>query len=850
MTLTKIKTGGIQDDAVTSGKIPANAVGSSELADNAVDTAAIADQAVTLAKLEHGTSSNSGKFLRANNGADPTFETVNTDLVSDTTPQLGGDLDTNDFNIKYDNQHGPILGNNGDGLLYHTGSSLHLLNSGGSLNLNCDTIHLRSENNTETYLKGVKDGAVELRYNNSKKFETNNDGVIITGDLNLGSGTLFTNDNGKLRLGGSQDLEIYHDSNDSIISDLGAGSLLIRTNGTAVEINKTASEYMARFICDGAVQLYHNNSKKLETTSTGSTIHGVIRADTSMTGTPHLFSFGRGGQATSALSLYGAESAIEIVSNDDGTHGGSLLIRTVADGAGFVYNPTDNALELKLFSTIADNFGLHGAGSNVTMDTQLRVVKDGAVELYYNGTKQLETKSPGINVIGHVHATLTGSQISSGDPTAGDYLMLYHDGSNGYIQNGSGGITIRDVSGGNIEIQATDGETSILCNHNGAVELYYDNSKKFQTNGAGVDIFENLYLGDNVNLKLGTGADLQIYHTGTASKINNATGSLLIQSDAMSFHGNGGSETMAVFAKNGAVELYYDNSKKFETFSGGVRVHGELLMQNNSLYLNDNAKLRLGTGQDFNIFHDGTDNIFQSSGLHNFIFKPKDTDVGLKIIGDGGVELYYDNGKKLETTLTGVSITGNTLAVKPVKTIVNTNQDHSSNLRFQISLPNTSRMFKITGTFSFSGNGSGHIYADFGDWSDSHTANLEGVSYQIREGGNSTLEDVGNSRYHRVTASGFDFFNLEVLYEITLTTVAFANGNDTGTQNGGARPGAFGFIKYTHPSIGCALTTFTFQDIAASGTDRLQSFAWDIDGASGSVGNGEHTYVVEEYPLT
>ena len=79
MTLTKIKTGGIQDDAVTSGKIPANAVGSSELADNAVDTAAIADEAVTLAKLEHGTSSNSGKFLRANNGADPTFETVNTD---------------------------------------------------------------------------------------------------------------------------------------------------------------------------------------------------------------------------------------------------------------------------------------------------------------------------------------------------------------------------------------------------------------------------------------------------------------------------------------------------------------------------------------------------------------------------------------------------------------------------------------------------------------------------------------------------------------------------------------------------------------------------------------------------
>ena len=34
------------------------------------------DESVTLAKIEHGTSSNDGKFLRANNGADPTFETI------------------------------------------------------------------------------------------------------------------------------------------------------------------------------------------------------------------------------------------------------------------------------------------------------------------------------------------------------------------------------------------------------------------------------------------------------------------------------------------------------------------------------------------------------------------------------------------------------------------------------------------------------------------------------------------------------------------------------------------------------------------------------------------------------
>ena len=96
MALTQISTAGVKDDAVTSGKIPANAVGTSEIANNAVEaaqlgtsaviTAKIADDAVTnakipdneitLAKLVHGTSSNDGKFLRANNGADPSFETV------------------------------------------------------------------------------------------------------------------------------------------------------------------------------------------------------------------------------------------------------------------------------------------------------------------------------------------------------------------------------------------------------------------------------------------------------------------------------------------------------------------------------------------------------------------------------------------------------------------------------------------------------------------------------------------------------------------------------------------------------------------------------------------------------
>ena len=71
-----VTTDKIINNAVNVNKIANNAVTSAKILNNNVTTDKIADQAVTLAKLPHGTSSNDGKFLRANNGADPSFETV------------------------------------------------------------------------------------------------------------------------------------------------------------------------------------------------------------------------------------------------------------------------------------------------------------------------------------------------------------------------------------------------------------------------------------------------------------------------------------------------------------------------------------------------------------------------------------------------------------------------------------------------------------------------------------------------------------------------------------------------------------------------------------------------------
>jgi hypothetical protein len=95
--------------------------------------------------------------------------------------------------------------------------------------------------------------------------------TIVTGGLSFA-------DNVKAKFGTGNDLEIFHDGSNSNISDVGTGQLVLRTDGAQVIINKGSSENMARFITDGAVELYHNNIKKFETTSGGATVTGDFTA--------------------------------------------------------------------------------------------------------------------------------------------------------------------------------------------------------------------------------------------------------------------------------------------------------------------------------------------------------------------------------------------------------------------------------------------------------------------------------------------------------------------------------------------------------------------------------------------
>ena len=90
------------------------------------------------------------------------------------------------------------------------------------------------------------------------------------------------NDNTKARFGTGNDLEIYHDGSNSYIDDSGTGRLYLRGNDR-VQIQKYTGEDMITCNADGSVNLYYDNSKKFETTSSGASISGTCAVSNNIT---------------------------------------------------------------------------------------------------------------------------------------------------------------------------------------------------------------------------------------------------------------------------------------------------------------------------------------------------------------------------------------------------------------------------------------------------------------------------------------------------------------------------------------------------------------------------------------
>ncbi|MFZ9080523.1 MAG: hypothetical protein ACO23H_18465, partial [Alphaproteobacteria bacterium] len=170
---------------------------------------------------------------------------------------------------------------------------------------------------------------------------------------------------------------------------------------------------------------------------------------------------------------------------------------------------------------------------------------------------------------------------------AGSDLSIYHDGFNSYIdESGNGDIRIRS---GNVYLDKYTGETMLHADADGAVTAYFDNAAKLATTSTGIDVTgvittdgmttsADINFGDNDKAIFGAGSDLQIYHDGNDSYVQDSgTGLLFIRgSSSVRIQGANGESSIDA-NENGAVNLYYDNSNKLSTTSTGIDVTGSVV---------------------------------------------------------------------------------------------------------------------------------------------------------------------------------------------------------------------------------------------------------------------------------
>ena len=98
---------------------------------------------------------------------------------------------------------------------------------------------------------------------------TNLDNVSIAGVTTTTDNIIINADNKILKIGASEDIHIFHQGGTSIIKDINDNPINIQSDGEIKLAKDGNAETYARFIPDGAVELYHNNSKKLETSAKG-----------------------------------------------------------------------------------------------------------------------------------------------------------------------------------------------------------------------------------------------------------------------------------------------------------------------------------------------------------------------------------------------------------------------------------------------------------------------------------------------------------------------------------------------------------------------------------------------------
>ena len=337
--------------------------------------------------------------------------------------------------------------------------------------------------------------------------------------------------------------------------------------------------------------------------------------------------------------------------------------------------------------------------SDVTVTDDIYLDSDGAV---------IHFGDDGEVTLTHVHNQ--GLRMEDSDKLtfgAGDDLELYHDGSNSYIKDSGTGALISWASAN--YIRGSSGEDMIKATTGGAVEAYYANAKKFETTSGGGTLTGSwavttslnpdasdgatlgtnalewsdlyiadggvIYFGDDQDVQLehvadtglrfpdgdklifGAGNDLTLHHDGSNSYISDAgTGNLYVLASVFAVNNAANSAAQIIATDGGAVELYHNGSKKINTESTGATLTGVLALSSH-LDMPDSAKVKLGTGDDLNLYHDGTNSYIDNTTGGTYM-RTNSTENAIVAEANSGVIVYYDGSEKFRTTSAGATVTG------------------------------------------------------------------------------------------------------------------------------------------------------------------------------------------------
>ena len=159
----------------------------------------------------------------------------------------------------------------------------------------------------------------------------------------------------------------------------------------------------------------------------------------------------------------------------------------------------------------------------------------------------------------------TLSALAIGGPISGTGLITNSNLTGAQNDNVVSTLAIKTYVDNKVGLFDTLSEVLANGNTTGATKIEVDNTS------SGIDFI------DDAKLRLGTGNDFEIYHAAADNKTyfkEAGAGDLEIWSNKVAIKNAAGNEALLNATENAAVELYFDNAKKFETLTGGAKVTG------------------------------------------------------------------------------------------------------------------------------------------------------------------------------------------------------------------------------------------------------------------------------------